>query len=305
MHADSSKSVFQKIVQHPAFLLLVGFVLILASRLAIEIPAQIYMPDAGRTDIDELIIFSAISGASVLMYWFIVRFIERKPFADFSLPGAGREWLMGAAIGTGAMSITIGAIAAFGGYRIIGYNGPEILLAVLSMAIVSGIFEEVWFRGVVFRYLEQWLGSYMALGISAFLFGLLHISNPGASWLAAIAIALEAGIMLGAIYMITRRLWAAIGLHMAWNSAQGGLYGVKVSGTDVKGLIVSEPSGSDLLTGGAFGAEASIPAIIICTSIGLYFLWRAHKTGQIIAPSWNRFKTGEDNPMAGADPVIG
>jgi uncharacterized protein len=289
-------SVFRRIITHPAFLLVFGFIAVVAARIAVEAPFQAILPPKGRTDFDELMVWTLAAGASVLMYWMVVRFIERKPFVDFSLPGAAREWLFGAAIGAVAMSVTVGVIAAFGGYEITGHNGPRVFVAVLAMAIISGVFEEILLRGVVFRYVEQWLGSVVSLAFSAFLFGALHLANPGASWLAAFAIALEAGIMLGAIYMLTRRLWAAIGLHMAWNAAQGGIFGVKVSGTDVKGLLISEPHGSDLLTGGAFGAEASLPAIFICTSIGMYILWLAYKKGRFIAPSWNRFKVGEALP---------
>lgn len=194
------------------------------------------------------------------------------------------------------MAATVGIIAALGGYHITGYNDAHVLTAVLSMALVSGIPEEILFRGILFRFLEKWLGSIAALAISAFLFGAGHIFNPNSSWLAAFAIAVEAGVLLGAVYMVTRRLWAAIGLHMAWNATQGGVFGVAVSGTDVKGLIISQPKGSEWITGGAFGAEASLPAILLCTAVGLYFLWKAYHAGHFIAPSWHRFKTGEALP---------
>jgi uncharacterized protein len=297
MQQEASLSVFQRIVRHPAFLLIVGFVVVVAFMVGAAAFIQTFAPPPpGRTH--ELTLLEAVLTATMCMvgYWLFVRFIERKPFADFALTGAAQEWGFGAAIGVGAMVATVGVIWALGGYQVTGHNGPEILVGVLAVAIISGITEEVLIRGVVFRFLEKWLGSVAALGLSAFLFGVLHLSNPGASWLAAIAIALEAGILLGAVYMLTRRLWAAIGLHMAWNSVQGGVFGVKVSGTDVKGLLISEPHGADLLTGGAFGAEASIPAIIICTSIGIYCLWLAYQKGHVIAPSWHRFKTGEALP---------
>ena len=58
--------------------------------------------------------------------------------------------------------------------------------------------------------------------------------------------------MLAALYMLTRRLWAAIGLHAAWNFAQGGIYGVAVSGFEVGGLLRPRMTGPDLLTGGSF-----------------------------------------------------
>src|SRR3546814_4514721 len=90
-------------------------------------------------------------------------------------------------------------------------------------------------RGVIFRLIERWLGSWIALAISAALFGAGHLANPNASWFAAVCIALEAGIMLGAIYMVTRRLWAAVGIHAAWNFTQGGIYGIAISGLDTQG----------------------------------------------------------------------
>jgi membrane protease YdiL (CAAX protease family) len=298
MTLQTSKSVFQRIVTHPAFLLITGLVIVAVSLGLANALMRILYPQPVNTDITELIVFTVISVFCVSGYWLFTHFIERKPFADFGLPGAAKEWLFGIAIGAGVMSLVVGIIALFGGYKVVGQNGPEVLIGVLGVAIISGITEEILFRGIIFRFFEQWLGSISALSISALLFGLAHIGNPGSSWLAAFAIAIEAGIMLGAIYMLTRRLWAAIGLHMAWNSVQGGVFGIKVSGTDVPGLLISKSSGSELLTGGAFGAEASVPAIILCTAVGVYFLWRAKQKARIVAPSLHRFKTGEAEGLA-------
>jgi uncharacterized protein len=287
-------SIFRKIITHPAFLLIFAFFAVAFSRVAAEVPFQALWPARGRFDYQEVIVASIAAGASVLVYWLIVRFVERKPFDDFSLPGAGREWGFGLALGVGAMAASVGVIALLGGYRIIGFNGPGVLVNWVAVAIISGIFEEILLRGVVFRYIEQWLGSITALLFSAALFGLLHIGNPNANWISTFAIAIEAGILLAAVYMVTRRLWAVIGLHMAWNFTQGGILGVAVSGFKEDGIAVSQMDGSALLTGGAFGAEASLPAMIICTAMGLYFLWLAYQRGDFVRASWSRFKTGRD-----------
>jgi uncharacterized protein len=288
--------VLKRIVSHPLFLLIFGFFLIAFAMTIPQVAGQALAPMPGRTDAVDLIISIAAAATTIAVYLFFNRFIERRPNTDLTLAGAAGEWCFGAFLGFGAMVITIGVIALFGGYRITGHNGPEVLTGIAAMAIVSGITEEILLRGIVFRLVEQWLGSIAALAFSAALFGALHLGNPNASWLAAFAIAIEAGILLGAIYMLTRRLWAAIGLHMAWNATQGGLFGVKVSGTDVSGLLTSQSSGPELLSGGAFGAEASIPAMLICTGLGLWILWRAHQRGQFVAASWSRFKTGHEAP---------
>jgi membrane protease YdiL (CAAX protease family) len=304
----ASKTVLQKILEHPALLLVLGIV---CSAGAIMLAGSALAHFAANFDIEKsawqnLLSSIVLAGACVLGYYYFVRFIERKPWTDFAPSGALPEFGYGVLVGASAMALTVGAIAAFGGYHIVGHNlSADVAINTAAIAVISGITEEILLRGVVFRFLEQWLGSIIALMLSALLFGILHLGNPNASWLAAFAIALEAGVLLGAIYMVTRRLWAAIGLHMAWNSVQGGVFGIKVSGTDVDGLIVSEPRGSDWLTGGLFGAEASIPAIVICTSIGVYFLWRAHKMGQFVPFGWFRFKTGEASQIEAATPAIG
>jgi hypothetical protein len=100
--------------------------------------------------------------------------------------------------------------------------------------------------------------------MSAALFGLLHAGAAGASIFSTVAIALEAGILLAAAFMITRRLWLPIGLHAAWNFTEGTVFGASVSGGDVRGVLSSRFEGSDLLTGGAFGPEASLVAVIVC-----------------------------------------
>jgi uncharacterized protein len=120
------------------------------------------------------------------------------------------------------------------------------------------------------------------------IFGALHLANPNATLWAGLAIAIEAGIMLAAAYVYTRRLWLPIGIHFAWNFVQGGIYGVSVSGVEAKGLLQSTLSGPALLSGGEFGAEASIFAVIVCLAAGIFFVWKSYTQGKFIKPFWNR-----------------
>jgi uncharacterized protein len=287
------------IAVHPLFLLIVGIAMVVIAIMAMVSVINALNPSPGQSDAFESGFGVAVALASALAYLLFTMFVERKPLKDFEPEGALKEWGWGVAIGAGAMTAIVGVIAAMGGYSVIGTNGPMVLVPLIGMAMQSGIMEEILFRGLVFRFVEQWLGSVIALLVSALLFGLVHLGNPNANLFAGIAIAIEAGILLGAVYMITRRLWAVIGVHMAWNVMQGSVFGIKVSGTDIPGFLISETSGDSLLTGGAFGAEASLPALIIATGLGLYFLWRAYQQGQFIMPSWHRFKWGEAAPNRG------
>ena len=154
--------------------------------------------------------------------------------------------------------------------------------------ILTGVLEETLVRGIVFRILEKSLGSWLALGISAALFGLLHLLNPGATLLNAAAIAIEAGVLLAAAYMLTRRLWLCIGTHIAWNFTQGGIFSVAVSGGASKGLLQSRMIGPDWLTGGTFGAEASVVALGVCLAAGIALAVLAAKKGHIVPAFWSR-----------------
>ena len=109
------------------------------------------------------------------------------------------------------------------------------------------------------------LGTWLALLISALVFGLLHLANPNATLMAGLAIALEAGLMLAAAYLLTGRLWLSMGIHFAWNFTQGGIFGAAVSGQTSSGIFSSVLQGPALLTGGDFGAEASVVAMVVCS----------------------------------------
>lgn len=229
------------------------------------------------------------AGMLVLAYVVFVRFVERRPgVPEFGAPGWLKELGGGLLLGFVLFTIVIGIIAALGGYRVVGLNSAATLLPVLALSIVSGVGEEIVVRGLIFRLVESWLGTWISLIFSAVLFGAGHYANAHGGIFPAIAIALEAGIMLAALYMITRRLWAAIGLHAAWNFTQGGIYGVAISGNATKGLLEPRITGSDLLTGGGFGAEASIPAIIVCTALGIALLVVAHRRDRFVKPFWAR-----------------
>ena len=236
----------------------------------------------------------AVCGAlvAVLLGWLAyrayVRLVERRPGIELGAQGVLRELGAGLVLGAALFSVTIGVLAALGLYTVQGWRPASVLIAPLAVSIAAGVIEELLFRGAIFRIIEASLGTWIALAISAALFGLVHLGNPNASWIAAVAIALEAGVMLGAAYVLTRRLWLPIGIHAAWNFTQGGIFSVAVSGGKTDGLLVASLNGPQWLTGGEFGAEASVVAIVVCTAFGIALLVMAHRRGQFIAPFWKR-----------------
>jgi membrane protease YdiL (CAAX protease family) len=109
-----------------------------------------------------------------------------------------------------------------------------------------------------------------------------------------LCIAVEAGLLLGAAYMLTRSLWLPMGLHAAWNFTQGEIFDVPVSGLDEHGLVQAKLSGPALLSGGGFGLEASLFAMVIATTAGIWLVWLAVKRGQLMQPRWVRLRSQRD-----------
>lgn len=217
-----------------------------------------------------------------------VHLVERRPAAELSGRGAVGETGAGIAVGAGLQTACVGAVAALGYFQVTGLNPVSAIVPTLAMAVASGYVEEVVFRGVLFRIVEESLGTWIALALTSLLFGFVHMWNPNATVFSSFAIAMEAGVLLGAAYVLTRRLWLAVGIHFAWNFTQGGIFGGRVSGLSMDGLLESELSGPMLLSGGEFGLEASVFGLALGTATGVLFLVRAGRSGQFIAPFWRR-----------------
>lgn len=183
--------------------------------------------------------------------------------------------------------MTILVIYLKGGYSIISINPILFLIPPFAMAFSSAIFEEILFRGIIFRIIEEKLGSYIALLISAIIFGALHLTNPNSSLSAGIGLAIQAGLLLGAAYIYSRSLWFPIAIHFAWNFTQSAIFGANVSGNAMsKTLITSDINGAKWFTGGQFGPEGSIQATVFCLISTIILLILSHKKGKITKPFW-------------------
>ena len=249
----------------------------------------------GRLEsLPDAIFVMAIAGAplALLGYWLLVRLIGRRPVIELGGRRAAlREFSVGLAIGALLMCAIVAILALIGSYHVVDIGWSDGILGGLGAGVLAGFTEEILFRGILLRLLEGWLGTWWALAITSFLFGVSHLGNAHATVFGAVAIALEAGILLGACYLLTRRLWMVIGVHIAWNFVQGGIFGSDISGIGTgRGLIEARFTGPDLLTGGAMGIEASIVAIIVCTAAGLAVLVEVHRRGLIVPPCWRRLE---------------
>jgi membrane protease YdiL (CAAX protease family) len=231
----------------------------------------------------------AIGMALVAMALYIAwgKAVERREVTELSLPGAGREWAIGGLIGFGLYTGCVLLLLAFGMFTIEGLNPISFMIPAAAMAIKSSVFEELVFRGVLFKSVEDMAGSWIAIIVSSLVFGFLHLLNPDATIAGATYIAIEAGLLLAAMYLATRRLWMAIGFHMLWNYVQSAVYsGIVSGGVVLPGLLQQKTEGPTFYTGGSFGMEQSVFALILCTATGIVMLVIAMRRGHIKPPPW-------------------
>lgn len=153
----------------------------------------------GETAGNPLLQIAVITGWSTVaftVYIGMVRLIERRPVTELALPGMGRELGIGLLIGAGLYTACILILMVMGIYKIDGLNAVSSILPAIALPLSSGIFEELLFRGVLFRIVEDWLGSWISLVVSSLVFGLVHLMNPTATLTGAIFISVEAGCRL-------------------------------------------------------------------------------------------------------------
>ena len=234
---------------------------------------------------------SAMACAMMLMAYAVqVRVVERRAVGELAVGAMGRELGLGLALGFGLYSACILVLMGFGAYRAEGLNAWAILLPGLAAPLATGVFEELLFRGGVFRIVEKWAGTWIALVVSSVVFGFVHLENDAATMRGILSISIWAGVLLAATYVLTRRLWLGIGLHAAWNYTQGTVWSGIVSGNEAPtaGLVRSAMQGPDWLTGGSFGVEASAVALLLCTAVGAAMMVMAVRRGTIVSPIWRR-----------------
>jgi hypothetical protein len=213
------------------------------------------------------------------LYALGVKLLEGHWPRDLNLRKLLPHTLTGMLVGFVYMTLVVGTIVAMGCadayYQ--DFSSPELWYSFMVYLTV-GVGEEMICRGVIFRQIDERWNTWAAFVVSALLFGFMHIFNDGATWWSSLAIAIEAGLMLGAAYKWSGSLWLPIGIHWIWNFTQGNIYGFSVSGTVAGGsVLVPVVDGPEIITGGAFGPEASIIAVFFGVLLTMMFYFNRNR----------------------------
>jgi membrane protease YdiL (CAAX protease family) len=221
--------------------------------------------------------------AAVLMlagYRIAVRLLEHRCAHE-----AARRHLLGLPVGLAigsALFCVVELVSLLAGIsHSLGYQGLAHVMPELSGSMLAAVGEEIIFRGVLFRLLEEAFGTVVGLVVSAIVFGLIHALNSAATITGVVAVALEAGVLLVLAYAVARSLWLPIGIHLGWNFTEGGVFGSAVSGGGASaGVFPMALHGPTLLTGGTFGLEASVISVAVCLTASTVLGGFAYKHGR-------------------------
>jgi hypothetical protein len=185
-----------------------------------------------------LLIRGAGAAVAILVYVLAVWLAEGRGATELSPRPAVVQTTAGLVLGASMFALVMTLMMVFGLYSV-NWRGAAPVWEAAGRAIESGVIEEIMVRAVILRLLWRAFGPWIAFGVSAALFGAGHLANPDSSLFAVFCIAVEAGVMLGAFYALTGRLWVSIGVHAGWNFAQGYLFGAAVSGGDLAPLLLT------------------------------------------------------------------
>jgi membrane protease YdiL (CAAX protease family) len=177
------------------------------------------------------------------------------------------------------LSLLLQALEQAGG--VLGYLGLTFVFACFT-----AVYEEMVFRGLFFRIVEEELGSWLALAISSLVFGIAHLGNPLHQSLASVAPQIALGLALAAAYVLTRKLWMSIGIHWAWNFVLLALSGGLLTFSDA-----SSGAGTSNLSDTA-SLIVSIPELVVAVVL----LALAIRRSQTRTPRWMQRKRTHEKP---------
>ena len=256
------------------------FALMILTGLAVLIVAQGITTI--RLDDTTWVLVSGVVAAVLALgtYRYATQRIEKRRASELS----GFRWVVpGTLVGAALFGLVMLVIWLFDGVGPVTFNSWIGLAAMSSLMITVAVIEELLFRGVLVRMVTERFGGWAALAVSAPLFGLPHLLNHGTDLVGALSITVCAGLLLGGAYLATGSLWLPIGLHLGLNVAESAIFGIVTVDSPLPdfSLYNTVLTGSDLLTGGVGGVEASLVTLTVLTVPAVGLIWYAAATGRM------------------------
>ena len=204
------------------------------------------------------------------LFWFYTTKVLRLKMKDFGIAFNVKKW--GVLLSVLLPAFVVIAFIIIGKTEINSYSSGKIILIVIASmitALKAGILEEMLFRGFIMKLLENRWNKYIAILMPSFIFSLAHIPSMKAFSFGGVALLMISGTLAGVMFSLVAYKGNSIGnsalMHAVWNF---------VMVTDVLQIAAAPEASSEtifsvtvasdslLLTGGGFGMEASLIAMI-------------------------------------------
>ena len=230
------RPLWRRIVDFPLVAMLIGAAVIMVGiAIAVIIDRFVLPRIPGLT---REMSFEVIASATlIILYKLVIRRLGEYPRDDLRLTGSLRPLLGGLAGGFVVFALAVAIAAAIGVYRVTGEGDLTGLLpALLGPGIFAAVSEEMLFRGVLFRWLEEFGGSWAALATDLGLFRRrASCQSQREHPLPRPVSPSRPECCSAALTCWTRSLWLPMGIHAAWNFTQGEIFDIPVSGVNVHG----------------------------------------------------------------------
>jgi uncharacterized protein len=235
----------------------------------------------------DLIGEAAVAMAVLTSYFLLYRKYENRKVLELATVGLFKKVGAGIVVGALLQSLIFYVIYLCGDLQVFYANKFLFVLPYMASVCANSITAEILLIGIIFRITEQKLGTYLALLIFAFLFGIFHMGVPNATLVSLLGIAMHAAFLLGAAYVWSRSLWFPIAIHFAWDFTQSGIYGASVMGkAESTSLLMTKTTGSSFITGGYFGPQGSVESSVFCLIFGMVLIYASQKQQKIKKPYW-------------------
>lgn len=168
-------------------------------------------------------VFTIISASlSLPVYILIFRLRKKKLFPSLNFRNPGVLCLISAVLVGISFNFIINLLIGITGIdslspeyeRLINniFSRTSPLLLILSIGIIAPVFEEILFRGIVFRELASKINVVVAIVVQAFLFGAFHMNLTQGIY------AFVVGLLLGWSYYVSGSLFVPVLIHLFFNT---------------------------------------------------------------------------------------
>ena len=288
MHGNNKMR--QNIIRSPPAKIIIGLVVCVSAGVIGQAGTSVILKTTSWNEEIQSAIAEFVTALCIFAaYKVLYKFYERRSISELSVSSLGLILASGIILGGILQSLTIYVLYLRNGFLVNSVNSISGVLPYMLKVFADSVTVGILLLGIFFRITEEKLGSYITLAICALIFGVIHLASVNGTVVAAISIAIHAGLLLGAAYIYSRNLWFPIAIHFSWDFMQAGIFGAKLSGNIFsKSLLTTQIEGPSLITGGYWGPQGSIQAGFFCLFASIVLLVFCKRQNKILKPFWTK-----------------